>query len=165
MTDDAAQPQSKTRLLTLVGALCCSITLAYVPKFEGTILVGYKDPIGIVTACTGETQTAVLGKAYTKEECQQLLELRLADDARDVLACVPQLKGQTYPLASALSFSYNVGVRAFCESTAARKFRAGDIAGACNEYLRWTHAGGRELPGLVKRRQTERAICLGQVET
>jgi lysozyme len=32
--------------------------------------------------------------------------------------------------------------------------------GACNELPRWTLAGGKELPGLVKRRAAERDLCL-----
>ncbi|MDX9742093.1 MAG: lysozyme [Gammaproteobacteria bacterium] len=60
-----------------------------------------------------------------------------------------------------ISFSYNVGAAAFCGSTLVRKLNAGDYSGACAELLRWTKAGGRELPGLVKRRQAEYNKCMG----
>jgi lysozyme len=160
MTDDTQPTQSKARLIALVGTLCCSITLTAVPKFEGTILTTYKDPIGIATVCTGETMTAALGRAYTPEQCETMLEDRLATEARDVLDCVPELKGKTYPLASALSLSYNIGVRAFCNSTAARYFREGNILAACDQYSRFIYAGGKILPGLVKRRAIERQMCL-----
>jgi hypothetical protein len=33
-------------------------------------------------------------------------------------------------------------------------------AGACDELLRWTKAKGITLPGLVKRREQERELCL-----
>jgi lysozyme len=52
-----------------------------------------------------------------------------------------------------------VGTEAFCKSTLARKLNAGDPA-ACDELLRWTTAKGIQLPGLVKRREQERALCL-----
>ena len=155
------QPQnSKARLIALTGTLCCSLVLTAVPRFEGVVLTTYKDPIGIATVCTGETATAALGRAYTPEQCEQMLEDRLATEARDVLDCVPELKGKTYPLASALSLSYNIGVRAFCNSTAADLFRAGKITQACNQYTRFVYAGGKVLPGLVKRRAIEREMCL-----
>lgn len=61
-----------------------------------------------------------------------------------------------------VSFSYNVGVGAFCGSTLVRKLNAGDYPGACAELLRWTRAGGRVLPGLVTRRQAEYRQCMGE---
>lgn len=61
-----------------------------------------------------------------------------------------------------ISFSYNVGSAAFCRSTLVRKLNAGDYSGACAELLRWTKAGGRELPGLVRRRQDEYLTCIGR---
>jgi lysozyme len=155
---------SRTRkpLAAIVGAACCATLVAYVPKFEGVVLRGYKDPIGIVTACAGHTATAVLGRAYTPQECEQLLQADLVDHAEGVLACTPSLTSMTGPKAAAISFAFNVGVAKYCGSTMARKFNAGDVLGACAELSRWTYAGGRELPGLVTRRQAERAICEGR---
>ncbi|WP_417283029.1 glycoside hydrolase family protein [Comamonas sp.] len=40
-----------------------------------------------------------------------------------------------------------------------RKANAGDIDGACAELIRWTYAGGKQLPGLVKPRAAERQLC------
>lgn len=60
-----------------------------------------------------------------------------------------------------VSWAYNVGTGAACGSTLVKKLNAGDYPGACNELMRWTRSGGREIPGLVKRRQQERAKCLG----
>ncbi|WP_434033736.1 lysozyme [Cupriavidus sp. a3] len=155
---------SKRTLQATVGAGAAALLLTTVPKFEGVILRGYKDPIGIVTACAGHTKTAVLGRPYSPAECTVLLDADLVEHADGVLACTPVLKGQTYRLAAATSFAFNTGVAAYCRSTMARKFNAGDYAGACAEFSRWTYAGGRELPGLVKRRASERAMCEGRLE-
>ena len=154
---------SRGKLVAVVGAPCAALLLSQVPKFEGMVLRGYRDPVGIVTACAGHTKTAVMGRAYTLEQCQDILEADLVEHAQGVLACVPELKGRTWPLAAASSFAFNVGVGRFCASTMAAKFRAGDVAGGCNELPRWTMAGGKVLPGLVARRASERAICLREV--
>jgi lysozyme len=135
--------------------------LAYVPQFEGTILRGYKDPIGIVTACTGNTKSAILGKPYTKEECETLLLEDLQEHSEGVLSCVKR-ELTTGERAAAISFAFNVGVNAFCSSTMARKLAANDPT-ACAELSRWTKAGGKVLPGLVKRRAIERDICEGKI--
>lgn len=68
-----------------------------------------------------------------------------------------------------LSFAYNVGAGAFCNSTMARRLNAGDYAGACAEFERWTFFQGRDCrdpsnrcQGLAKRRADERAKCEGR---
>jgi lysozyme len=60
-----------------------------------------------------------------------------------------------------LSLSYNIGARAFCNSTLVRKLNAYDYQGACDEILRWNKAGGRVVNGLTIRRQKEHQQCLG----
>jgi lysozyme len=156
-------PGQRSGLAALIGAPCAVILCLYVPQFEGEVLRGYRDPIGIVTACSGHTATAVIGKPYTRDECERLLQEDLVSHAEGVLKCVPQLKGQTGPLAASTSFAFNVGVSKFCHSTMAAKLRAGDVRGACAELPKWVYAGGKQLPGLVKRREAERAICEGKI--
>lgn len=152
---------NRTRLVAMVGAGAAATLLAYVPRFEGVVLRGYKDPIGIVTACAGHTKTAVLGRAYTQAECERLLVIDLVEHADGVASCIhtDMTPGQR---AAFVSFAYNVGVSKFCKSTMARLANAGEMGRACAELSKWTYAGGRQLPGLVKRRKTERAICEGR---
>jgi hypothetical protein len=54
-------------------------------------------------------------------------------------------------------------------STAARLLKAGDLAGACQQLPRWAKAqiGGvmLQLPGLVKRREKERQLCLSGLDS
>lgn len=148
----------KKPLIALIGAAAATTLTSFVPEFEGMILRGYKDPVGIVTACAGHTLTAQLGRPYTKEECDSLLEYDLTVHAKGVMQCVnvDMTPGQK---AAFVSFAYNVGVRKFCTSTMAKKLNAKDYAGACKELSRWTTAGGKQLMGLVKRRAAERALC------
>lgn len=68
-----------------------------------------------------------------------------------------------------VSISYNVGSGAFCSSGMVRKLNAQDYAGACGEILRWRFFQGRDCSkagsgcsGLWKRRQAERAQCMGE---
>lgn len=152
------KPPRKT-LAALVGASCAGLLCAYVPHFEGVVLRGYADPIGVVTACAGHTKTAVLGRPYTPEECEGLLMQDLLEHAEGVLRCAPVLEGRTWQLAAAISFTYNMGVGAFCGSTMAVKFNRWDFAGACAELDRWVHAGGQVMDGLVTRRKVERDLC------
>lgn len=158
-----ASGQRKT-LVGMVGAAAAALLISVVPKFEGTVFVAAPDPIGIVTACMGDTKNVKLGQRFTPQECEQRLEQRLAEHAQDVDRCTPLAAMTWYQRVAFVDFAYNVGATAYCGSTMAKKVRAGDYAGACAELSRWTYAGGRQLPGLVKRRATERAICEGKMQ-
>jgi lysozyme len=151
------------KLIALVGAGCCSLLITFVPKFEGEVRHGYRDPIGIITACDGHTATAELGRTYTHEECESLLQTDLLEHAEGVEQCVNIGELTTGQRAAVISFAFNVGVQKFCDSTFARKLNHHDST-ACAELSKWIYAGGRQLPGLVSRRATERAICEGKVQ-
>ena len=148
----------KEKLIATIGGAAMVLAVPLVQKYEGTLLRSYRDPVGIVTACTGHTGPELkIGQTYTRQQCEDMLYKDLAKHA-DALACVsqPLTDGQR---AAFVSFAFNVGEGAFCGSTLVRKANAGDIDGACAELSRWTYAGGKQLPGLVKRRAAERQLC------
>lgn len=59
------------------------------------------------------------------------------------------------------SFTYNVGVAGFMNSTALRRLNKEDYKG-CAEAMTWYNKGnnGKVLPGLVRRRNEERNLFL-----
>ena len=69
-----------------------------------------------------------------------------------------------YEFGAYVSFTYNVGVSAFCSSTLLEKLNAEDYTGACAELSKWNKQKGRVLAGLTARREEERAICEGKYE-
>ncbi len=90
-----------------------------------------------------------------------LLQRDAGDAERVVRRCAPVPMYQ-HEFDAAVSLAYNIGGKAFCGSTVARRFNAGDYEGACNAFLMWDKFRGRTLPGLVARRERERAMCLGE---
>lgn len=150
------------RVATAVGAGVLALAVPVVTHFEGEIRHGYKDPIGIVTSCVGHTgPDAQLGRVYTAQECREQLERDLVNHNAGLMACVrTALPDRVH--AAFLSFTFNVGVKAACGSTAVKLLNAGEFARACAELSKWTMAGGKVLPGLVKRREAERALCEGR---
>ena len=149
---------NRVTLIAKIGAAAAALVVSTVAFYEGTVLRTYRDPIGIVTACTGHTGPELrMGQTFTKEQCTEMLYVDLLKHAQ-ALECVkrPMSDGQK---AAFLSFSFNVGNGAFCSSTLVRKANAGDMPGACAELSRWTYAGGKQLPGLVNRRAVERKLC------
>jgi lysozyme len=63
-----------------------------------------------------------------------------------------------------VSFSFNVGLGNFQRSTIRMKIQREDWDAAADAFLMWTKAGGKELPGLVKRRKGERALFLSTAQ-
>jgi lysozyme len=53
-----------------------------------------------------------------------------------------------------------VGLGNLQRSTIRMKHNRGDFEGAAEGFMAWTKAGGKELPGLVKRRKHERDMYL-----
>ena len=62
-----------------------------------------------------------------------------------------------------VSFAFNVGLGNLQRSGLRMKTNRGEFEEAAEEFLKWTKAGGRVLPGLVKRRMDERALYLSGV--
>ena len=59
-----------------------------------------------------------------------------------------------------VSFTYNLGVGAFRNSTLLRDINSGKIHEAYTEFHKWTHANGKIVKGLVVRRRKESELFL-----
>lgn len=134
-----------------------------IKRFEGCVLKAYPDP-----ATNGDPWT--IGYGHTGPEVkpgmtisQDIANAYLVKDAEHAadavrrMVTVPLTQGQFDAL---VSFVFNCGAGNFQKSTLLRKLNAGDTLGASLEILRWTKGGGKELPGLVKRRAAEQSLYL-----
>jgi lysozyme len=135
-----------------------ALAVPLIATHEGWVKVGYRDPVGIPTACYGHTGGVVLGRTYSADECVNYLAQDAVQHGLDIDRCLTREIPPDSRTAFT-SFAFNVGAAKFCGSTVAKKANAGDLKGACAELSRWTYAGGKVLPGLVKRRADERARC------
>lgn len=132
---------------------------------EGLRHYAYYDPPGILTVCYGSTTDVQKGQYYSLDECRARLDGDMLAAIDQVERCVPGLP--VGPLAAFSDAVYNIGPRIACDtkqSTAARYLKAGRIADACNQLPRWDKARVAgvmmPLPGLTKRREAERILCL-----
>lgn len=141
--------------LAAVALSLSALGAAGIVAHEGMRKVAYVDPVGIVTVCAGHTKTAKLGQVKTDEECAELLkqDAKHAEAAVKRLVKAPVTQRQFDALTS---FVFNVGEANFAKSTLLKKVNAFDCWGTGKEFLKWTYAGGKQLPGLVKRRSDER---------
>jgi lysozyme len=81
---------------------------------------------------------------------------------RDFFPAVKAFNPPTQNAADALtSFVYNLGTGVLASNTGiGQALRHKDWHKAADELLRWNRAGGKVLPGLVRRRNEERTIML-----
>ena len=140
---------------------------AVIKGWEGDFTTAYWDRLGSVwTVCFGETVNVHKGDHYTHQQCLDMLYDRLTADYYPVLKnCIPGYDAA--PLswqAAILSLSYNVGVYRVCDSTAAKRAKAGDFKGSCEAMTWWNQAGGHVVKGIVLRREMGDAERIGEGE-
>lgn len=158
-----------SRLAKTLGAAAAAVALLFVAANEGRRNEPYRDIGGVWTVCDG--QTGVPMRYYTDGECDAMLSAALESRAESMQASTPQYA--TWPdgvRIAMLDFDYNVGHDAWLRSTLRKRAIAGDLPGACDEFLRWRFVGqtdcsvDRRCAGVWTRRQAERAMCRGEAQ-
>lgn len=145
--------------------------VALCKHFEGFYARPYLCPAGVWTIGYGTTyyedgrRVRETDVPITKERAEELLlwELTKVSSAAVMRLC-PELfawsvsNGSWRAFNAATDFTYNLGSGRLQTSTLRKKLRALDWEGAKLELMKWTRGGGRELPGLVRRRKAECAL-------
>lgn len=98
------------------------------------------------------------GVVWTQKQCDDRFEEHLEEFAAGVSKAIGNAKTNQNQFDAMVSFAYNVGIANLSSSTLLRKHKAGDYAGAAQEFGRWNKAAGKVLAGLTKRRAAEAAM-------
>ena len=99
-------------------------------------------------------------RVWSKEEINSLFATDIAGFESGVLRLVPNSSGSQGRFDALVSFAFNAGLGNLQRSTIRMKANRGDWEGAAEAFMVWTKGGGKELPGLVKRRLAEKALFL-----
>lgn len=139
--------------------------LALVKEFEGLRLKAYKCPAGIWTIGYGHTSAAgspevTSGMEITKDEAEAIIKRDMVQYEAGVekLVKVELSQGQFDAL---VDFAYNAGVGALAKSTLLKRVNEERFDDVPAEFMKWTKGGGKELPGLVRRRRAEVKLWRG----
>lgn len=153
-----------------------ALAIKILQPWEGRHLVAYLDTLPkkpVWTICDGDTENVTKGMVETPAGCDKRLAGRMERDFRPALVkCVTDWNDQ--PLSwrgSMLTLAWNVGTSATCRSSAVRIVndagRAGkvpDYRKSCEAATAFNKAGGRQLRGLVNRREMGDATRAGEAE-
>ncbi len=135
---------------------------------EGFRDTAYRDPVGIWTIGYGHTSMAgqprvIAGMSVSRAQADAILRRdvgAVAIAVRKAIA-VPVNEQQFSAL---VSFCYNVGIENFRKSSVLHCINRSEFAAVPRRLALWNKAGGKVLPGLVKRRAAEAAMFLGDAE-
>lgn len=138
-------------------------TLVLCKKYEGFRSKPYMCPAGVPTIGYGSTyysnskKVTLQDSPITEEEATSMLrEQVLKIYLPGAMSLCPKLSG--YKLAAAVDFAYNLGITRLKTSTLRKRLNEGDWEAAATELRKWTRGGGKVLPGLVARRESEIAL-------
>ena len=132
-----------------------------IKKFEGCKLSSYLDPIGIPTIGYGsimwpDGKRVKLGQKITLQQAEDMLKWEIGIKAKPVNSLLSKVAINQNQFDALISFAYNLGIGALTSSTLLKKV----IKNPCDpaiavEFMKWVNAGGKQLPGLVRRRKAE----------
>ena len=121
---------------------------------EGLRLTAYQDAAGVWTIGYGHTQGVRKGDKITEYCAREFLlqDLYPVEQAVNELN-VARTEGQFDAL---VSFAFNLGIERLKQSTLLKVICNGGSKNQIKrEFKKWVYAGGKKLPGLVKRREWE----------
>lgn len=120
----------------------------------------YRDPAGVLTIGYGHTGALPPGfrEPLSRTEARRLLALDVSRFAAAIRKVRPPIQRQAR-FDALCSLAFNVGT-ACLEPTHAmgRELQKPDRGDASAAFLLYDHAGGKVLPGLLRRRKAERKL-------
>lgn len=125
--------------------------------WEGLRTTAYKCAAGVWTIGYGHTGNVSPGQTISEAQAEQYLRQDLSSFENEVTSLAKNVgvkltQGQYDAL---VSFSYNCGGGALKKSGILEMLKGGNIDGAASKLKQYVHGGGKVLPGLVSRRETE----------
>lgn len=134
--------------------------IALIKTFEGCKLRAYLDAVDVPTIAYGRTKDVKIKDICTQQQAEDWLEEELVEyegyvnEAVKVELTQPQFD-------SLVSWTYNLGPSNLNRSSMLRVLNTSDYDNVPEQIMRWNKAGGRVLPGLVRRREAEAEMFKG----
>ena len=133
-----------------------AVGIKLIKEFEGLRLSAYLCPANVWTIGYGHTGKEVTQNLkWTAEIAEKYLKIDLLKFETGVLKLL-KVKLNSNQFSALVSFAYNLGLGNLEESTLLKLINKNPSDQNINkEFMKWINAGGKLLPGLYRRRQTE----------
>lgn len=136
--------------------------LDLIKRYEGYRGEAYKCPAGVWTIGYGHTAGVKEGMSCTKEQATEWLKEDVLSAERAVNKYAARYRFNQSQYDAMVSFTYNCGAGNL-DKLVRKGYRT--IKEIADKMLAYNKGGGKELPGLVRRRTEERALFLSSVNT
>lgn len=139
---------------TIFKTLLAGMVAVAVPVYvshEGQKLTPYRDVVGVLTVCSGETR-GVQNRKYTPEECNKITQDIMTEFGTEVSKVNPSIVRYPSQWAAHTIFAANIGKGGYKNSTVLKLDLQGQHRLACRYILNYKYAGGKVFQGLVNRR-------------
>ena len=138
--------------------------LDFIVAREGLETKAYRDSGGVWTIGVGHTKAAGLpvpkaGMVISVQEAKNIFARDLLNYESAVSKACKRLPTQNQ-FDAMVSLCFNIGQGAFAISSVVRNFNAGNLRAAAESFMMWVKDNGKVIPGLVKRRELEKALFL-----
>lgn len=133
-----------------------------IKRFEGCSLKKYRCPAGFLTIGYGHKieYGEKISDTISLPKAQELLESDIFSTEIRLEKCLKGVEININQYSALVSFTFNIGIGNFSKSTLLKKLKQYDYNGASLELTRWVYANGKKLRGLIRRRESEKALFL-----
>lgn len=137
-----------------------------IKTYEGLRLSPYLCPAGKPTIGFGTTiypngrAVTMRDSPITEDQAWTYAQAAIDKAMKSALKQSPNLLAYPNKLCAITDFIYNLGAGNYKGSTLRQKVGHEDWQRAAVELLKWAHAGGKRMPGLVARRKAEARLLL-----
>jgi len=144
------------------------IAAEVIKEFEGYSSKPYLCPANVPTIGYGSTmykngeRVTMDDPEITQEQAMEMLMDTIKSVEKQVKNVV-EVKLPAHKLAALISFTYNVGIGNFSNSTLLAWLNSNpDFSRIPEQFRRWNKGGGKVLNGLIRRREAEVALWIGE---
>lgn len=134
-----------------------------IKKYEGFSPQAYQDSVGVWTIGYGTTringEPVKAGMTISREQALQYVQQEV-NKLWSQIESITKVSLNENQMNALVDFAYNLGFNALKTSTLMKYVNESKFEKAADEFGRWVFAGGKVLPGLVKRREAEKRLFL-----
>lgn len=138
------------------------ILIDLLKEFEGCRLTAYFCPSGVCTIGYGHTGSDVYpGLKWTQQQADNALHDEAIEALNEAVILSPSLATAGMEKHAAIAdFIYNFGSAKYSVSTLKNLIDSRQWHSASEEIKKWHHANGKDLKGLIRRRERESSLLL-----
>ena len=134
-----------------------------IKEFEGCRLEPYADLVGKMTIGYGHVLDAHPAKSFINQEMADSILLEDLERFEEGVSKLVTSEINENQFSALVAFAFNVGLGNLTGSHLLALVNTDNLEQAADQFVRWDHAGGKEVAGLLRRREAERDLFTKEI--